>query len=90
MKITVQEDARTTLEQTSAAMKKYYNKGVAPQPDIEIGDSVMLNSKMIKSKRPTRKSTSGLYRPFKVLEKKSNRAFKVDIPAPLKIKCHKR
>jgi len=41
----------------------------------------MLNAKNIKSKRPTRKFTPRLYGPFQVLEKKGNRAFKLDIPA---------
>jgi len=82
---TVQENARTTLEQTREAMKKYYNQKAPPQPDIETGDLVMLNAKNIKSKRPTRKFTPRLYGPFKVLEKKGNWAFKHDIPARWKI-----
>jgi len=36
--------------------------------------------KSLKSKRPTRKFTPQLYSPFKGLEKKGHRAFKVDIP----------
>jgi len=66
-------------------MKKYYDRKATPQPDIEAGDLVMLNAKNIKSKRPTRKFTLRLYGPFKVLEKKGNRAFKLDIPAGWKI-----
>jgi len=54
---TVQEKARTTLEQTREAMKKYYDERATPHPDIEIGDLLMLNTKNIKSKRPTRKFT---------------------------------
>ena len=41
----------------------------------------MLNAKKIKSKRRTRKLTPGLYGPFKDLEKKGNRGFKLNIPA---------
>ena len=52
-----------------------------PQPDMEIGDLVILNAKNMKNKRPTRKFTSRLYGPFKVLEKKGNRPFKLDILA---------
>jgi len=84
MKI-VQENARTTLEQTRGAIKKYYNRKATPEPDIVTGDLVMLNAKNIQSKRPTRKFTPRLYGPFKVLEKKGNRAFKLDIPARWKI-----
>jgi len=82
---TVQEKARTTLEQTREAMNKYYDGRATPQPDIEIADSVMLNAKNIKSKGPARKFTQGLYGPFKLLEKKGNRVFKLDIPARWKI-----
>jgi len=81
----VQENARTTLEETREAMKKYYDLKATSQPDIETGDLVMLNAKKIKSKGPTRKFTPRLYGPFKVLEKKGNRALKLDIPAHWKI-----
>jgi len=82
---TVQENARTTLKQTRAAIKKYWDRNATPQPDIETGDLVMLNAKNIQSKRPTRKFIPRLYGPFKVLEKKGNRAFKLDIKARWKI-----
>ena len=82
---TIQEKARTTLEQTREAMKKYSDQWATPKPDINIGDLVMLNAKNIRSKRPTKKLTSQLYCPFKVLEKRGNRAYKLDIPPHWKI-----
>ena len=63
----VPENARTTLEQTREAMKKYYDRKATALPNIERGDLVMLNAKNIKSKRPTRKFTPQLYSAFKVL-----------------------
>jgi len=45
----------------------------------------MLKGKNIESKRPTRKFAPRLGGPFQVLEKKGNRAFKLDIPAHWKI-----
>jgi len=54
---TVKENARTTLEQTREAIKKYYDWKATSQHDIETGHLVMLNAKKIKSKRPTRKFT---------------------------------
>jgi len=78
---TVQENARTTLEQPREAMKKYYDRKATQEAIIETGDLVMLNPKRIKSKRPTRKFTPRLYGPCKVLDNKGNRAFKLDIPA---------
>ena len=52
---TVQNKARKTSEQTQETMKKYYNQRARPQPDIDIGDLVMLNAKNIRTKRPTKK-----------------------------------
>jgi len=46
----VQEKARTALEQRREGMKKYYARRATPQPDIEIGDLIMLNTQIIKSK----------------------------------------
>ena len=56
----IQEKARTILEQTREAMKKYYTKRPTPQPDIDIGDQVMLNAENISTKRPTKKLTPRL------------------------------
>jgi len=61
---TVQENARTTLEQTREAIKKYYDQKATPQPDIETGDFVMLNAKNIKSKRPNKEVHPTSVRPF--------------------------
>ena len=72
---TGQEKARTSLEQTREAMKKHYNQQATPQPDIEIGDLVMLNAKNVRTKRPTKKLSPQLYGPFKVIQKRGNRAF---------------
>jgi len=76
-----QEKARTTLDQTREAMKKYYYRRVTIKPNIAIGDLVILNAKNIKSKQRTRKFTLRLYGTLKVLQKRGNRAFKLDIPA---------
>jgi len=78
---TVEEMARITVEQTREAMKKNYDRRATTQPDIDIGDLVMLNAKNIQSKPPTRKFNPQLNCAFKVLKKKGNRAFKLDIPA---------
>ena len=74
---TVQNKARKTLEQTLEAMKKYYDQRATPQPDIDIGDLVMLDAKNIRSKRPTKKLSPRLYGRFKVLDKRGNRPFKL-------------
>ena len=66
-------------------MKKYYDQRATPQPEIDIADLVMLNANNIQTKRPTRKLSPRLYGPYKVLEKRGNRAFKLDISPRWKI-----
>ena len=83
---TVEKKARKTLEQTREAMKKYYDQRATPQPDIKIGNLVMLNAKNIRTKRPRKKLSPRLYGPFKVLEKRGNRASKLDISPCWKIR----
>ena len=81
----VQNKARETLELTWEAMKKYYDQGATPQPDIDIGDLVILKAKNILTKCPTMKLSPRLYSPFKVLEKGGNRGFQLDISPQWKI-----
>ena len=55
------------------------------QPDIAVGDLVMLNAKKIQTKWPTKKLSPILYGPFKVIEKSGNRALKLEISLEWKI-----
>jgi len=66
-------------------MKKYYDRKGTEQPSIEVGDLVMLNAKNIRTRRPSKKLSPKLYGPFKVLEKKGNRAYKLEISPRWKI-----
>ena len=75
----VQNKARKTLEQTREVMKKYYDQLATPQPDIDIGRLVMLNARNIRTKRTTKNLSPRLYGPFKVLQERGHRAFKLDI-----------
>jgi len=77
--------AKQTLENTRELMKKYYDRKATEQPSIEVGDLVMLNAKNIRTKRPSKKLSPKLYGPFKVLEKKGSRAYKLEISPRWKI-----
>ena len=82
---TIHEQARQALIKTREAMKKYYDRKAIPQPDIKVGDRVMLNAKNIRTKRPSKKLSPKLYGPFQVLEKRGARAFKLNISDRWKI-----
>jgi len=85
MQVTHQQ-ARKAFEQTPEEMSKYYDRKARQQPDIRVGDLVMLNAKNICTKRPTKKLSPKMHRPFKVLEvKKGERAFKLEISPRWKI-----
>ena len=61
--------AHEALDRTRESMNKYYDRKAKQQPDIAVGDLVMLNAKNIRTKRPTKKLSPKLYGPFKVMEK---------------------
>jgi len=75
----IHKNARETLERTKEAMGQYYNRTVKQQPDIKIGDLVMLYGKNIRTKRPSKKLAPKLYGPFKVLKQQGKLANKIEI-----------
>jgi len=81
----IHQQAKQTLENTRESRKKYYDRKARAQPNIEVGDFVMLNAKNIRTKRPSKKLSPKLYGPFKVLEKKGSRAYKLEISPRWKI-----
>jgi len=66
-------------------MKKYYDRKATEQPSIKVGDLVMLNPKNIRTKGPSKKLSPKPYGPFKVLEQKGSRAYKLEISPRWKI-----
>jgi hypothetical protein len=81
----IHEQAQEALEHTREAMKRYYDRKATQQPDIKVGDKVMLNAKNIRTKRPSKKLAPKMYGPFQVLEKRGDRAFKLAISERWKI-----
>jgi len=81
----VHEKAHRALDQTTEAMKIYYDRKAIEQPDLKVGDQVMLNAKNIRTKRPSKKLSPKLYGPFKIREQRCKRAFKLEISPRWKI-----
>jgi len=75
----IHQQAKQTLETRRESMEKYYDCKVTKEPDIEVGDLVILNAKSICIKGLSKKLSPKLYGPFKVLEKKGSRASKPEI-----------
>jgi len=76
----VHEKAYKALDQTREAMKKSYDRKAMEQPDLKVGDQVLLNAKNPRTKRPSKKLSPRLYGSFKILEQRGNSAFKLEIP----------
>ena len=64
---TTHNQAKEALKKIPEAMKKYYDHKAIPQPDIKVGDRVMLNAKNIRTKRPSKKLAPKMYGPYTVL-----------------------
>ena len=75
----IDQQAKQPLENTRESMKKYYDRKATEQPNIAVGNLVMLNAKNIYTKPPSKKLSPKVYGPFKVLEKKAIRAYKLEI-----------
>jgi len=81
----VPKKAHKALDKTREAMKKYYDRKALEQADLEVEDQVRLNAKNICTKRPSQKLCPKPYGPFKIHEKRGNRAFKLEISPRWKI-----
>ena len=77
--------AHEAMDRTRESMRKYYNRKAKQQLDIAVRHLVMLNAKIIRTKRPTKKLSPKLYGPFKVMEKQGNQTFKLEISPRWKI-----
>jgi len=66
-------------------MKKDYDGKATAQPSLEVGDLVTLNAKNICTKRPSKKLSPKLYGPFKMMDKKGSKAYKLEISPRWKI-----
>jgi hypothetical protein len=81
----IHKRAVEALNYTREAMRRYYDRKALQQPDYNEGDLVMLNGKNIRTKRPSKKLSPKLYGPFKIIEARGQRAFKLEISPTWKI-----
>ena len=83
MTTTIAEN-RKTLEATRNRMGKYADKHRTTPPTYKIGDLVMLSSRTIKTKRPSKKLDHKFHGPFKVEQVISPTAIRLTLPAKWK------
>ncbi len=77
--LTIREQLDIRLRQARETQKKYYNKKHKPmqyQPE----DLVILSSRNITTKRPSKKLDTKFLGPFKIVEMKGKQAYKLNLP----------
>ncbi|SGY29992.1 BQ5605_C002g01105 [Microbotryum silenes-dioicae] len=81
----VQETARKQILQAQETQARFANLKRKPSPPFKIGDQVLLNRKNIQTSRPSSKLDSHKLGPFRIQRIISPAAFKLELPASMKI-----
>lgn len=76
----VQESLRAVLVLTAERMKRFHDASVDDTPGFEIGDEVFLERADLRSTRPSAKLDFRRFGPFKVSQKVSDTAYRLDLP----------
>lgn len=66
-------------------MEEYANRRRQPMPNYQVGDSVYLDRRNIKTQRPSLKLDDKYLGPFKVLRKHGTSSFELDLPEGMRI-----
>jgi hypothetical protein len=74
------------LERTRDQMGTYYNRTHASPPPFQPGDKVMLESKNLRTVRPSKKLDHKMVGPFPILEMVGTHAARLKLPKTMK--CH--
>ncbi|MBW0503292.1 hypothetical protein O181_043007 [Austropuccinia psidii MF-1] len=76
----VQQVVEEELESAIKPFKKYAYRNRAIPPDFQLGDKVWLDSKNIKTTRPTKKLSERWLGPFEVLKKIGSNSYHLKLP----------
>lgn len=73
------------LKESGEKQARYYHQHRAEQPLLKVGDMVLLQTRNIRSKRPSEKLSTKKIGPFKVGELVGDRAVRLELPRDLKL-----
>ncbi len=76
----IHDSIRATLHKAQADQKRFADQRRTSNHKIEVGKQVLLNSKNIRTTRPTRKFAERMLGPFEVIQEVSPVAFKLRLP----------
>ena len=71
---------KKTLEHTRERMGRYYDKKSKEAPKLKVGDLVMLNSKNLRTRRPSKKLDHKMQGPFEIEKVISPTAMRLKLP----------
>lgn len=78
------DEAAQRLRRAADAQSKYYNKSHQPQ-SYKVGDLVMLATKNLKQKRPSKKLSHKFVGPFRITDKVGAQAYRLLLPSTYRI-----
>jgi len=81
------DEAKAPLAKAKDEMAKYYNRRRAPAPVLERGDKVFLDASDIQTDQPSKKLLHLRLGPFRVLDKVSPIAYRLDLPKSMSKQC---
>jgi len=76
---TIHQQASQSLEEARQAIGHYCDQKTKQERDVKISDMIMLNTKNIRTKRPTKKLVPKLYGHFEILEQWGELAYLVEL-----------
>ena len=79
------KEAESALHKAADDMARYYDRNRQQAVDYKVGDKVWLEGKDIQTNRLSKKVDDKRYGPFKVTEIIGPNAYKLDLPASMKI-----
>jgi RNase H-like domain found in reverse transcriptase/Reverse transcriptase (RNA-dependent DNA polymerase)/Integrase zinc binding domain/Chromo (CHRromatin Organisation MOdifier) domain/Integrase core domain/Retroviral aspartyl protease len=81
------DEAEASLKSAAIDMKKYYDRKRQDEKDIilPIGSRVLLDATNLRTERPSRKLSDKRLGPYKVLEKRGAKTYKLELPKSMKI-----
>lgn len=80
------EHLRAEMTRAQAVYEETANRRRTNTPNFQIGDLVFLDSKNISTRRPSRKLEHKKLGPFKIIEKMSTHAYRLELPQTMA--CH--
>jgi len=81
----IHEQIKFSIQNAQKSQEVYYNLHHRPTPVYEIGDLVFLCAKNLSTNRPSKKLDHKNLGPFKILQKIGSHAYKLELPASMKV-----